>query len=304
MKYTRMAYTQEYIDTLWCEFQIPACPSHGFKLPENYLHIWPGGSFMFIAIPSLDNTFTCTLFLPASLFADLDADAAGLIPFFERNFPGVVPDLISESDLLQQYKQNPHLPLISIKCSPHHFAASAVIVGDAAHAMVPFYGQGMNAGLEDVRVLFEHLDAHPASSYSSATAAREAALDAYSAARSVDAAAINDLALRNYKEMAHDVVSPLYQARKWIEEKLDQYVPSFGWATQYSRVSFGNMRYSEVERAAERQGRVLRTVVVGVLAGSVTAGSLAMVRDRRSAVVVYGLHALAISFSLGWLVGR
>ncbi|KAF2815141.1 FAD/NAD(P)-binding domain-containing protein [Mytilinidion resinicola] len=279
MKYTRMAYSQEYIDTLWCEFQIPPSPTNTFALPPNYLHIWPGGSFMFIAIPSPDATFTSTLFLPASLFAALDAAPASLVPFFAANFPGVIPDLISEAALLAQYAQNPHLPLISIKCSPHHCAASAVILGDAAHAMVPFYGQGMNAGLEDVRVLFECLDAHPAAAYAGdATAARAAALEAYSAQRTVDAAAINDLALRNYREMSHDVVSPLYRLRKFVEESLDRWVPALGWATQYSRVSFGNMRYSEVEKATQRQGRIISRVVSLVVGGVVGLGVVSLLR--------------------------
>lgn len=161
--------------------------------------------------------------------------------------------------------------------------------------MVPFYGQGMNAGLEDVRVLFETLDAHPPSAYPSPIAARAAALDAYSAQRTPDAAAINDLALRNYKEMSHDVVSPLYQARKWVEETLSAWMPGLGWATQYSRVSFGNMRYSEVERATERQGRVLGMVGSGMLAGtSLLAYTLLMVPrgERGRGLLRVGLGAV------------
>ncbi|KAF2501462.1 kynurenine 3-monooxygenase [Lophium mytilinum] len=298
MKYARMAYSQEYIDTLWCEFQIPPSPTNTFKLPSNYLHIWPGGSFMFIAIPSLDKTFTSTLFLPASLFASLDAAPESLIPFFTKNFPGVVPDLISEPELLKQYKQNPHLPLISIKCSPHHFAASAVILGDAAHAMVPFYGQGMNAGLEDVRVLFDFLDAHPASDYAdSPAAAREAALEAYSAQRTTDAAAINDLALRNYKEMSHDVVSPLYRLRKFVEEKLDQWVPALGWATQYSRVSFGNMRYSEVEKATQRQGKIISRVINLAVGGVVGLGLVSLLRRGPLWMARHGWNGAAMKLA-------
>ena len=267
MKFARLDYQQEYIDTLWCEFHIaPRSSDSSFAIDPNHLHIWPGGSFMFIAIPSLDKSFTCTLFAPASHFNSISENPEQKLPkFFHKNFPGVCPELISVSDLQKQFRENPHLPLISIKCKPYNFKSSVVILGDAAHAMVPFYGQGMNAGLEDVRVLFDILDKHRI--YGSGThdiarnQAREAALDEYTSQRAPDAAAINDLALRNYEEMRSSVQSVLYKLRKWMEETVNVYVPSLGWRTQYTRVSFENQRYSEVEKAVQRQGRILLGVI-------------------------------------------
>ncbi|KFZ06103.1 hypothetical protein V502_09927, partial [Pseudogymnoascus sp. VKM F-4520 (FW-2644)] len=152
-------------------------------------------------------------------------------------FPGVTA-LISPASLITQFNANPHLPLISLTCSPYHFRSSAVILGDAAHAMVPFYGQGMNAGLEDVRVLFDLLPLSTPTPES---------LDRYTALRAPDAAAISALALANYVEMREGVVSPIYKLRKRLEEALSHYFPSLGWATQYSRVSFGNMRGGRVD---------------------------------------------------------
>lgn len=272
MKFARINYEQEYIDTLWCEFHIePKKMADGddFAISTNHLHIWPGGEFMFIAIPSLDKSFTCTLFLPDARFKELSADLSTLIPFFKENFPGVVPDLISEEDILKQYNTNPHLPLISIKCTPYHYGSSVVILGDAAHAMVPFYGQGMNAGLEDVRVLYECLDEFlPPSAPSQRSRLRGAALENYTKTRTPDAQTINDLALRNYQEMRSDVTSPLYLARKFIEERLYAWVPSWGWATLYSRVSFGNERYSDVEARAQKQTKIL-SICLGVGASAV-----------------------------------
>lgn len=281
MKFARLNYQQEYIDTLWCEFLIPPSPSGDFKISPNHLHIWPGGEFMFIAIPSLDKSFTCTLFAPSTHFADLSqSPGTDLFHFFNKNFPGVSPDLIDPKDLQDQFTNNPHLPLISIKCTPYHYSSSVVILGDAAHAMVPFYGQGMNAGLEDVRVLFDFLDQHgvydpPTATDPTARArarARASALEEYTMQRTPDASAINDLALRNYTEMRASVKSPAYRLRKWVEESVDKYLPSLGWSTQYSRVSFENERYSEVERAVARQGRVLTAVLGLALAGLVGVG--------------------------------
>lgn len=279
MKYARVNYEQEYIDTLWCEFTIPPSATGNFRLSPNHLHVWPGGTFMFIAIASLDKSFTCTLFAPSAFFADIEASPeTKLVQKFEENFPGVVHKLIEEAELVQQFKSNPHLPLINIKCSPHHFGSSAVIVGDAANAMVPFYGQGMNAGLESVRILFEHLDTHGVYSTSPAGGSSSSenfkvlcgeALAAYTKQRVPDTHAIADLALQNYVEMASSVRSPVYKLRKAVEEFLGKNFPKLGFATKYSRVSFGNERYSEVVKKERRQGLIL-TVLAGVAATGTT----------------------------------
>ena len=285
MKYARLSYQQEYIDTLWCEFRINPRPDSSFAISPNHLHIWPGGSFMFIALPSLDRSFTCTLFAPASCFEYLSENSSHLHDFFASNFPGVCPNLITQEDLMQQFTGNPHLPLISIKCTPYHYKSSVVILGDAAHAMVPFYGQGMNAGLEDVRVLFEILDEHRV--YDPAQPdpvvrnhIRGEALAEYTTQRTPDAAAINDLALRNYKEMRSGVTSPLYKMRKYVEERISAYLPFSGFATQYSRVSFENQRYSDVEKSVQWQGKVLLGLGQGVALGMLASGLTWLLKSR------------------------
>ena len=218
--------------------------------------------------------------MPATHFAELSASNDSLLSFFDQYFPGVTPDLITTAALQEQYEQNPHLPLISIKCTPYHHGSSAVVLGDAAHAMVPFYGQGMNAGLEDVRVLFDLLDQHDVSQSDEASARRAAALAAYTEYRQPDAHAINDLALNNYAEMRSAVRSPLYRTRKWIEERLDVWFPRAGWSTKYSRVSFGNQRYSEVVRATDAQSQMLLGML-SVLGLGVVGGLGAVLLRRR-----------------------
>ncbi|KAI8629746.1 FAD/NAD(P)-binding domain-containing protein [Xylariaceae sp. FL1651] len=295
MKFTRMDYSQEYIDTLWCEFQIKPRDVLGsqrvdskFRISPNHLHIWPGKKFMFIAIPSEDGSFTCTLFMPGSEFSALEANPSKLPAFFDSHFPGVT-SLITPEELISSFQVNPHPPLISIKCHPYHFSSAVVIVGDAAHAMVPFYGQGMNAGLEDVRILFSILDKHATSENNNpdnpeATDAafhRGTALSEYSALRVVDAHAINDLALQNYVEMRASVLSRTYRVRKFLEEFLSVHVPSLGWQTQYSRVSFGNERYSEVVARSRNQGTILTRGLLALLVSPLLLGSIGIILARK-----------------------
>lgn len=282
MKYARMNYQQEYIDCLWTEFTMTPSPAGEYSISPNHLHIWPGGSFMFIALPNLDKSFTCTFFAPTSVFTQLEQGDDELLKFFNERFPGVTRHISPEA-LMAQFKQNPHLPLIHIKCSPHHFEDSVVILGDAANAMVPFYGQGMNAGLESVRVLFSKLDTF---------SARSDALSSYTSTRTTDTYTIADLALANYVEMSSSVTSRLYKIRKLVEERLDKYFPRLGWATQYSRVSFSNMRYSDVIKRSEYQKTALTTfltLLLGVLGTglAVTAAKLSLyllqlLRSRRA----------------------
>lgn len=298
MKFATVDYSQSYIDCLWSEFTMqPVLQSSrypgGYQISPNHLHIWPAGSSMFIALPTHGGSFVCTLFGPVALFKQLEAatDSSDTSPFIEKFnelFPGVT-GYIEPQSLLEQFRRNPHLSLINVKCAPHHYGSSVVILGDSANAMVPFYGQGMNAGLESVRALFDIIDrSKQAASRQEAGFSLQvhedehidwhdperclaAALQEYTHTRVVDAHAISDLALGNYAEMTSGVVSRRYKLRKSTEETVDKWFPSLDWKTQYARVSFGNERYSDVIAKAKKQGRVfdtlLNTAGIGIVVG-------------------------------------
>ncbi|KAF3918965.1 hypothetical protein ABW20_dc0108276 [Dactylellina cionopaga] len=262
MRYARLNFSQEFIDSLWCEFQVPPHPETGdFQLDPNHLHIWPRQTFMFIALPNLDKSFTCTLFMPEDMFKDIVGPEA-LLEFFNREFPDVVA-LVGEDKLIADYLKNQKLPLISVKCTPYHYKGKCVIVGDAAHAMVPFYGQGMNCGFEDVRVLWEHI---------CATESITEALDNYTAERHQDLVVINDLAMKNYVEMRASVTSTAYIMKKHFQEMCYSWFPWMGVRTLYSMISFSNIRYSEVVKRVKRQEKVLGMMGTVVMAGGIGAG--------------------------------
>lgn len=290
MKFSRVDFSQEYIDCLWSEFSMLPDPASeypdGYHISPNHLHIWPAGSSMFIALPSPGGLFVCTLFAPSALFSKLEAgDLNNLTNTFDELFPGVTR-LIKPEDLQKQFRENPHLPLQNIKCTPHHYSFAVAILGDAANAMVPFYGQGMNAGLESVKVLFDIIDRSKFSQsrleagfspqvhedyeidWHDPEHCLAAALREYTHKRTPDAHAIVDLAVHNYAEMRSGVVSRRYKARKYIEETLDKYVHWLGWKTQYSRVSFGNEPYSQVISKARWQGKILDGVFNTIGLGS------------------------------------
>lgn len=237
----------EIIDHGYKELSIPPGPE-GFQLEKNALHIWPRESYMLIALPNPDGSFTCTLFLASSSFASLK-DNGKARAFFETTFPDaarLIPDLD------EQWHQNPISELGTLRCKPWS-GGRTLLIGDAAHAVVPFYGQGMNAGFEDCRVLNDLLIKHDDN--------WEGTIAEFESVRKPDADAIAQLALDNFVEMRDLVADPEFLLQKKIEARLHQLFPK-QWIPLYSMVTFeDSMRYSDALRIGQKQKKVMQEVM-------------------------------------------
>ncbi len=239
----RFDYQQSYLEHGYKELVIPPAADcgidphiyDGFAMDPAALHIWPRGHYMMIALPNADRSFTCTLFWPyegKNSFAELKPDGP-VRAYFEEHFPDasrLMPTL--EDD----FALNPIGSLVTVRCSPWQRSGKTLLLGDAAHAIVPFYGQGMNAGFEDCRIFDETVDATEGDI--------GAAIEQFAANRIPAANAIADLALENFIEMRDSVADPMFLLRKKVEHAMHRHDPE-GYMPLYNLISFSNMPYDE-----------------------------------------------------------
>lgn len=247
----RFDYQQFYIEHGYKELCIPAGAANSFQLEKNALHIWPRESFMLIALPNPDGTFTLTLFFPfeGNVSFDKVKTEKEILTFFESTFPDAKALMPT---LLDDFRSNPTSSLVTVKCFPW-VKNNTFLIGDAAHAIVPFFGQGMNAGFEDCRILIQLLDTH-ADNW-------QKVLPEFQKLRKPDADAIAQLALNNFIEMRDLVADKEFLLRKKIEAKLHQLYPS-KWIPLYSMVTFHeNIRYSDAYATGLRQKQIMDEVM-------------------------------------------
>ncbi len=246
-KVGRFNFLQEYIEHGYKELAIPPGPNGKFLMEKHALHIWPRRSFMLIALPNLDGSFTCTLFFPFDgelSFKSLNSEKA-VLNFFQTQFPDAVPLMPT---LREDFFTNPTGSLVTVKCQPWHVEEKALLLGDAAHAIVPFFGQGMNCAFEDCTVLNECL---PQQGPNWRTVFEE-----FEKLRKVNTDAIAEMALENFIEMRDLVADPRFLLKKQIELALEEKYPH-KFIPRYSMVSFHRLPYSVALARGKIQDRIL-----------------------------------------------
>lgn len=243
----------EFIEHGYKEIHIPPNEDGTPQMRLDALHIWPRRSFMLMGLANLDGGFTGTLFFPMEgepWSFDKVRTREEAAHFFQTEFPDAVPMI---PDLLDQYADNPTSKLGIVRCNPWHHSDKVLLMGDAAHAIIPFYGEGMNCGFEDCQTLENLLDEHGDEDMG-------AVLATYSALRKPNGDAIADLSVRNFVEMRDLVADPEFILRKKIEGNIYRKHPE-KWIPLYSQVKFTNIPYAEAQAEGDRQDEIMKMVL-------------------------------------------
>src|SRR2546423_2599890 len=261
LKIDNFQYDESYLAHGYKELTIPPGPNASWRMEKNALHIWPRKSFMMIALPNPDGSFTCTLFWefegPRS-FATTNTDDE-VRRFFDEEFSDAVSLMPS---LVEDFRNNPTGSLVTIRCAPWFYRDKVCLVGDAAHAVVPFYGQGMNAAFEDCVVLDESLQDFPHD--------RERAFAQYFRRRKEHADALADLAIGNFIEMRDRTASKTFRAKKKLDHALEAALPGI-YLPLYTMVTFTRIPYAEAARRARLQDALVYASLLVLTAITVAA---------------------------------
>ncbi len=250
-RHSRFDYSQEFIDVGYKELTIAPNEDHSHKLDKHSFHIWPRGRFMFIAMPNLDGSFTCTLFLPfeGEISFESLTDKAKAKAFFIEYFPDVIQDI---EDLTEDFFTNPTSAMVTMKCFPWTYWDKIALVGDSAHAVVPFYGQGMNAGFEDIYELDQLIGKYGDD--------WQGIFQEYETTRKPNADAIAELSYRNFIEMSTKTADPEFLLQKRIEKHFAAKNPDL-WIPVYSRVTFSDRPYSEALAIGDEQEKIMKQIM-------------------------------------------
>jgi len=247
LKMASFQYDESYLAHGYKELTIPPGPDGLWRMEKNALHIWPRKSFMMIALPNPDGSFTSTLFWEfegTRSFATTHSDD-DVHRFFDEEFPDAVPLMPT---LLEDFRENPTGSLVTIRCAPWFYRDKVCLLGDAAHAVVPFYGQGMNAAFEDCFVLDECLEEFPN--------ARERAFTEYFYRRKENADALADLAIGNFIEMRDKTASKAFRIKRKLDHLLEAALPGF-YLPLYTMFTFTRIPYAAAARRARLQDRIV-----------------------------------------------
>lgn len=244
----RFNYSQSYLHVGYKELEIPEGENGQFMMEKNALHIWPRGSFMMIALPNPKGDFTCTLFMPFELFDNIKSKE-DVAKFFHDEFPDAVPMMPT---LVDDYMKNPTSNLVTVRCYPWVKGDKLALAGDAAHAVVPFYGQGMNCSFEDIVVLDNMIEKYGDD--------WNTIFDEYQKERKPNADAIADLAIQNYYEMADKVGDKHFLHKKHIEHELSELYPD-KFKSQYELTTFSLSGYKYAWDMGKKNDALLERII-------------------------------------------
>jgi kynurenine 3-monooxygenase len=250
-KSSRFNFSQTYLKHGYKELTIPALRNGEHQINPNALHIWPRGNFMLIALGNIDGTFTSTLFMPFEGEVSFEKlkTKENVLSFFNSNFTDAValmPNLVSE------FSENPTSNLVTVQCSPWNFDDKIMLLGDAAHAIVPFFGQGMNCGFEDC-LDFDTMLGEAGSMNNM--------FKRFSEKRTPNTNAISAMAIQNYWEMCDSTADPMFLLRKKIEKKIANKHPD-KWKPLYSMVTFSNIPYADAEKEGKRLSKIMNQIML------------------------------------------
>ncbi len=250
----RFDFSQSWLEHGYKELHIPPAADGLFQMEKNALHIWARRSFLMIALPNFDGSFTCTLFLAHTGENSFESitDEKSLLAFFQTNFADAIPLM---PDLVKDYFANPIGNLGTIRCFPWNVAGKSLLLGDSAHAIVPFYGQGMNASFEDCRVLNELIEKHGTN--------WETVFNEYGNLRKENTDAIAQMAEENFHEMRDAVADPVFVRKRELETKLEQTFPDY--FSKYSMVTFReDLPYLAAKEKGNAQDQLLMEICAKV----------------------------------------
>ena len=251
VKKADIQYVKKPLGHGYKELTIAPLKSGKFQIEPNALHIWPRGNYMLIALPNNDYSFTCTLFFPMTGITSFETvkTEIEILDLFKSQFPDAIKLMPT---LVEDFQRNPTGDLASVYCKPWHFKDKALLIGDAAHAVVPFFGQGMNASFQDCSTLAKLIDKNEND--------WETIFNAFSSEQVENGHAIADMAIENYLEMRDHVNDEEYKKRRKVELKLERIFPG-QFIPRYSMVSFHQIPYSEVYKRGEKQFKIIDNVL-------------------------------------------
>jgi kynurenine 3-monooxygenase len=266
-------FHQEYLSEGYKELTIPADAAGRYQLDAKSLHVWPRGAMVLIAIPNSDGSFTCTLTLP--FHGECSFDTLQNVPAVRSYFQRFYPDVLSLAPgIVAEFLSHSPGRYLTTKTWPWHQKGRVVLIGDACHSVLPFYGQGMNAAFEDCAVLADCLASEPGDT--------ESAFAKYQQLRKRNTDALADLSTRNYFELREKVRSPLFVARKSLEIKLNRIFPNL-YVPLYSLVTHTTTPYADAVERCMRQDRLLRLMGLNAVLPLIAAWALlAQWRSRLS----------------------